>query len=98
MRFILPLRDRVKAATLFGPEIVASGPMVDNAPPEFPYRLHVTNAEEARVAVRELKRLGVDFIKVHDHTPREVRHRRGISSGIDGFRSRPPLGEGRGSR
>lgn len=70
--FILPLRDHVRAGTVFGPEIVASGPMVDNAPPEFPYRLHVTDAEEARVAVRELKRLGVDFIKVHDHTPREV--------------------------
>ena len=53
--FILPLRDRVRAGTVFGPEIVASGPMVDNAPPEFSYRLHVTNAEEARVAVRELK-------------------------------------------
>jgi imidazolonepropionase-like amidohydrolase len=70
--FILPLRDRVMAGAVFGPEIVASGPMVDNAPPDFPYRLHVTNAEEARLAVRELKRLGVDFIKVHDHTPREV--------------------------
>ena len=70
--FILPLRDRVRAGTLFGPEIVASGPMVDDAPPEFPYRLHVKNAAEARAAVRELKRRGVDFIKVHDHTPREV--------------------------
>jgi imidazolonepropionase-like amidohydrolase len=70
--FILPLRDRVKAGTVFGPEIVASGPMLDNAPPEFPYRLHVKNAEEARAAVHELKRLGVDFLKVHDHTPREV--------------------------
>jgi hypothetical protein len=99
--FILPLRDRVRAGTLFGPEIVASGPMVDNAPPEFPYRLHVTNAEEARVAVRELKRLGVDFIKVHDHTPREVFFAaiaEASQSGIDGFRSRPRLGEGRGGR
>src|SRR3954451_19621773 len=57
--FILPLRDRVKTGALFGPEIVASGPMVDNAPPDFPYRLHVANAEEARVAVRELNRFGV---------------------------------------
>ena len=56
--FILPLRDRVRAGTVFGPEIVASGPMVDDAPPEFPYRLHVRNAAEARAAVRELKRAG----------------------------------------
>src|SRR4051812_21625710 len=30
--FILPLREQVRAATVFGPEIVVSGPMVDNAP------------------------------------------------------------------
>src|SRR3954454_12981783 len=54
-KFILPLRHQVRAGAVFGPEIVASGPMVDNAPPDFPYRLHVTNAEEATAAVRELK-------------------------------------------
>ena len=70
--FILPLRERVKSGAILGPEIVASGPMLDNAPPDFPYRRRVTNAVEAREAVHDLKRLGVDFIKVHDHTPREV--------------------------
>jgi hypothetical protein len=70
--FILPLRERVKSRAVLGPEIVASGPILDNAPPDFPYRRRVTNAVEARQAVDELKRLGVDFIKVHDHTPREV--------------------------
>jgi hypothetical protein len=70
--FILPLRERVKSGATLGPEIVTSGPMLDDAPPDFPYRRRVTNAVEAREAVRDLKRLGVDFIKVHDHTPREV--------------------------
>jgi imidazolonepropionase-like amidohydrolase len=70
--FILPLRERVKSGAILGPEIVASGPMLDDAPPGFPYRRRVTNALQARKAVRDLKRLGVDFIKVHDHTPREV--------------------------
>ena len=70
--FILPLRQRVNSGLLFGPEIVAAGPIVDDAPPEFPYRLRVRNAQEAVKAVHDLKRLGVDFIKVHDHTPREV--------------------------
>jgi hypothetical protein len=70
--FILPLRERIKSGALLGPEIVASGPILDNAPSDFPYRRRVTNAAEARQAVDELKRLGVDFIKVHDHTPREV--------------------------
>jgi len=70
--FIFPLRERIRSGALFGPEIVLSGPMLDDAPPGFPYRRRTTNAEEARVAVRELKQLGVDFLKVHDHTPREV--------------------------
>jgi hypothetical protein len=70
--FILPLRERVRSGAVLGPEIVASGPILDNAPADFPYRRRVTNATEAKQAVDDLKRLGVDFIKVHDHTPREV--------------------------
>jgi len=70
--FILPLRERVKSGTVPGPEIVAAGPILDDAPPTYPYRRRVTNAQQAREAVGELKRAGVDFIKVHDHTPREV--------------------------
>ena len=70
--FILPLRERVRSGAVLGPEILTSGPILDAAPPTFPYRRRVTNAEEARQALADLKRLGVDFIKVHDHTPREV--------------------------
>jgi len=70
--FILPLRERIRSGAVLGPEIVASGPILDNAPPDFPYRRRVTNASEAKQAVDELKRLGVDFIKVHDHTSREA--------------------------
>jgi hypothetical protein len=70
--FILPLRERVKSGAVLGPEIVASGPILDDAPPSYPYRRRVTNAQQAREAVADLKRAGVDFIKVHDHTPREV--------------------------
>ena len=70
--FILPLRERVKSGAILGPEIVAAGPILDDAPPSYPYRRRVTNAQQAREAVAELKRAGVDFIKVHDHTPREV--------------------------
>ncbi len=70
--FILPLRDRIRRGDVSGPEIVAAGPMLDNAPADWPYRRRVTNAQEAREAVRDLKRRGVDFIKVHNNTPREV--------------------------
>jgi len=70
--FILPLRERIKSGAVFGPEIVAAGPILDDAPPGFPYRRRVRNVQEAKAAVVDLKRLGVDFIKVHDRTPREA--------------------------
>jgi amidohydrolase family protein len=69
--FILPLRDRIRRGELRGPEIVAAGPILDNAPADWPFRRRVTNAEDARAAVRDLKNRGVDFVKVHNHTPRE---------------------------
>ena len=71
VEFILPLRDRINRGELLGPEIVSAGPILDDAP-QYPFRVRVTNADEARKAVRELKARGVDFFKVHDHTPREA--------------------------
>jgi imidazolonepropionase-like amidohydrolase len=70
--FILPLRDRIRRGELLGPEIVATGPILDDRPSHWPFRRRVRNAEEGRTAVRDLKARGVDFIKVHDGTPREV--------------------------
>jgi len=71
--FIIPLRKRINSGEiLLGPDIVAAGPILDDAPPSYPFRRRVTTATETRVAVADLKRAGVDFIKVHDHTPREV--------------------------
>jgi hypothetical protein len=72
VEFILPLRDRINRGELSGPEIVAAGPILDDRPPDWPFRRRVTNAQEAREAVRNLKSRGVDFIKVHDSTPREA--------------------------
>ena len=69
---ILPMRDRIRRGELSGPQIVAAGPMLDNAPPDWPFRRRVTNAQEARAAVRDLKQRGVDFIKVHTNTPRDA--------------------------
>jgi hypothetical protein len=43
---------------------------LDATPP--PFRRRVTNAQEAREAVRDLKRRGVDLIKVHNNTLRDV--------------------------
>src|SRR6188508_1004966 len=70
--FILPLRDRIARGELAGPDIVAAGPILDDRPPDWPFRRRVRNGEDARAAVRDLKRRGVDFIKVHDSTPRDA--------------------------
>lgn len=70
--FILPLRGRVDRGEVLGPRITAAGPMLDAAPADWPWRRQVTTAEEGAQAVEELRREGVDFIKVHDTTPREA--------------------------
>ena len=70
--FILPLRERVNSGAVLGPEIVAAGPILDDAPPGFPYRRRVTNAQAGQGSGGRPEAAGVDFIKVHDHTPREV--------------------------
>jgi imidazolonepropionase-like amidohydrolase len=55
------LRQAVAAGQIIGPRIVAAGPFVDG--PGFVEK-PVRTADEARQRVRELKALGVDFIKV----------------------------------
>jgi imidazolonepropionase-like amidohydrolase len=70
--FILPLRDRINRGEVLGPEILATGPILDDRPSHWPFRRRVASAEEGRRAVRDLQARGVNFIKVHDGTPREV--------------------------
>jgi imidazolonepropionase-like amidohydrolase len=68
---ILGLRESVASGRLFGPRIVAAGPILDNFP-GVPLRISIQTADEGRDAVRTLKQRGVDFIKVHDRTPRDA--------------------------
>src|SRR5688572_9730617 len=63
--FILPLRRRTASGDVLGPRIVAAGPILDDRPPDWPYRLTVRSADEARKAVQLLKERGVDLVKVH---------------------------------
>jgi hypothetical protein len=52
--------------------IFAAGPILDNRPPDWPLRLNVRTAEDARKAVQMLKARVVDLIKVHTATPADV--------------------------
>jgi imidazolonepropionase-like amidohydrolase len=69
---VFPMRERIRRGELSGPQIVAAGPILDNAPADWPFRRRVTTAQDAREAVRDLKQRGADFIKVHTNTPRDA--------------------------
>ena len=70
--FILNLREATSSGHTLGPQIVAAGPILDDAPGDWPFRMRVRNPDEGRAAVQLLKRRGVDLIKVHNYTPRDV--------------------------
>ncbi len=70
--FILDIREATSSGRTLGPRIVAAGPILDDAPGDWPLRIRVRNADEGRAAVQLLKRRGVDLIKVHNFTPRDV--------------------------
>jgi hypothetical protein len=69
---ILKMREGTASGRVLGPRIFAAGPMLDDAPEDWPFRMRVKTAEDGRAAVRLLKRRGVDLIKVHNHTPRDA--------------------------
>ncbi len=69
---ILNLREATASGRVLGPRIFAAGPILDDAPGDWPFRMRVKTAEDGRAAVQLLKRRGVDLIKVHDHTPRDA--------------------------
>lgn len=70
--FILDIKGATDSGRTLGPRIVTAGPILDDAPADFPFRIRVRNPEEGRAAVQLLKRRGVDLVKVHNFTPRDV--------------------------
>jgi imidazolonepropionase-like amidohydrolase len=69
---IFRLRKQVEEGKLPGPRIVAAGPLVDGPRPFVPGSLVAANAAEGREAVRKLKKMGADFVKVYTKLPREA--------------------------
>src|SRR5690242_16574937 len=69
---ILQMREATASDRVLGPRIFAAGPILDDAPGDWPFRIRVQTADEGRTAVQLLKRRGVDLIKVHDHTPADA--------------------------
>lgn len=69
---LVPLRKELAAGALLGPALLAAGPFVDGPQEASPVVIPVTNAEEARAAVRKLKSEGVDFVKAQAGLSREA--------------------------
>jgi imidazolonepropionase-like amidohydrolase len=70
--YILRLRDATASGRLLGPRMFVAGPILDDAPGDWPFRMRVKTPDEGRAAVQLLKQRGVDLIKVHDNTPKAV--------------------------
>jgi imidazolonepropionase-like amidohydrolase len=69
---IFGLRKLVQEGKQPGPRVVAAGPLVDGPKPFVPGSLVAANAAEGREAVRKLKKMGADFVKVYTKLPREA--------------------------
>jgi len=65
-------RGEIARGTLLGPRIFRAGPFLDGPKKNALYRVTLKSADDARNAVDSLKRLGVDFLKVHSRVPREA--------------------------
>jgi len=65
-------RKEIAAGTLIGPRMWIAGPMLDGPKPRFPSSVAITTPEDGRRAVDDLKRRGVDFIKLQSLLPRDA--------------------------
>lgn len=69
---ILALRDQLARGELVGPEMIATGAIVDGDPPIWPFSEACSSEEDAREAVRRLHAAGADQIKVYSKLERPV--------------------------
>jgi imidazolonepropionase-like amidohydrolase len=71
--YILKLRDELNRGETLGPEMVASGVILDGSPPLIPsISLGIVTPEEARTAVDRQAAAGVDMIKVYTTLDKEA--------------------------
>jgi imidazolonepropionase-like amidohydrolase len=71
--YILPLRDRLNRGETLGPEMVATGSILDGDPPIIPsISMGLKTPEEGRAAVRAQAKAGVDVIKVYSRLDKDV--------------------------
>ena len=64
-------RAEVASGSLLGPRTIIGSAFVDAPPVPHPGSMPVANPDEARAAVRYVKRRGIDFLKVYNKLSRE---------------------------
>jgi imidazolonepropionase-like amidohydrolase len=69
---IVAMKHDLAAGARVGPRLFVAGPAVDGPNSYLPGSRVVKSADEARAAVRDLKRDGVDFIKVYSSLPHDL--------------------------
>lgn len=72
LQALLSWKRDIESGALLGPHLVASGPWLARGGQKSAEQFPVANAEEARAAVRELKKRGADFIKIISLPSREA--------------------------
>lgn len=72
LRLLQNWRNRIGAGVLIGPHIRACGPLLDGPKPMWPGSVAISTAEQARQAVRDLKKQRADFIKVYSGLSRDA--------------------------
>jgi imidazolonepropionase-like amidohydrolase len=71
--FVLEVRSGLNRGDLLGPEMVATGAILDGTPPIIPsISVGVQTPAEARAAVRQQAAAGVDMIKVYSRLTRDA--------------------------
>jgi imidazolonepropionase-like amidohydrolase len=71
--YILKLRDQLNRGETLGPEMIATGAILDGHPPLIPQvSLGIKTPEEGLVAVRKQAEAGVDMIKVYSRLDEDV--------------------------
>jgi imidazolonepropionase-like amidohydrolase len=71
--YILKLRDELNRGETFGPEMIASGAVLDGNPPQLPsISIGISTPEEGRSAVYAQAEAGVNMIKVYSSLDKDV--------------------------
>jgi imidazolonepropionase-like amidohydrolase len=69
---LLRWREDIAKGSLLGPRMIVASPIIDGPQPVWPTSIAVSNEDEGRKAVRNVKQSGADFVKVYSLLPRDA--------------------------